>query len=201
MYKIAVVNEKGGVGKTTTAVTLAALLAARGPTVLVDADPNHSALDWVHSGPGMGFDCYALHAFEQLEHFDYAHMVLDTKAGEEVRDLVELARGFDLLIIPSKPDPLSLRVLIQTLQPLQAAGAHNYRVLLTDVPPPPSTDGHEARIALQDAGLPLFAQQIRRAAAFAKAALTGVSVRAVRGDSRAKLAQMDYELVLREVLK
>ncbi len=200
MYKIAIVNEKGGVGKTTSAVSLATLLNARGSCVLVDADPNHSALDWVQAGAGMGFDAFSLEAFDQLEQFEYTFMVLDTKAGEAVKDLVVLAQSFDLLIIPSKPDPLSLRVLIQTLQPLQEAHATNFKVLLTDVPPAPSTDGHEARMALQDSGIPMFAQSIRRAAAFSKAALNGTAVNEVKGDSRAKLAHMDYDLVVREIL-
>ena len=48
MRTIAVVNRKGGSGKTTTAVSLAAALAERGlPILLVDLDPQGSASDWL----------------------------------------------------------------------------------------------------------------------------------------------------------
>lgn len=44
--RIAVVNTKGGVGKTTNAVHLAAMLAQQSPTLLIDGDPQASAASW-----------------------------------------------------------------------------------------------------------------------------------------------------------
>src|SRR5690349_7749300 len=44
--KIGVVNTKGGVGKTTIAVHLAAMLAGQAPTLLIDGDPQGSAVSW-----------------------------------------------------------------------------------------------------------------------------------------------------------
>lgn len=50
---VAVANVKGGVGKTTTAVYLAAAAVARGydPVVLVDADRQGSSAEWLEERP------------------------------------------------------------------------------------------------------------------------------------------------------
>ena len=47
---VTVASFKGGVGKTTTAIHLAAFLQGHAETLLIDADPNQSALAWASRG-------------------------------------------------------------------------------------------------------------------------------------------------------
>lgn len=55
MKVLAVVNAKGGVGKTTSAIALAQILASEhGPTTLVDLDPQGSATSWAQQASDDG---------------------------------------------------------------------------------------------------------------------------------------------------
>ncbi|PKF48623.1 AAA family ATPase, partial [Enterovibrio nigricans] len=52
---IAVLNPKGGAGKTTIALHLARALRDSGSVLLVDSDPQGSARDWSEQGGGDAF--------------------------------------------------------------------------------------------------------------------------------------------------
>ena len=192
-----VASFKGGVSKTTTAVHLAAFLAERGPTVLVDGDPNRSTLGWAKRG---SLPFKVVDERQAAMHVrDAEHVVIDTAARPSREDLEALAGGCDRLVIPTTPDALGLDALMATVAALKAIGADRFRVMLAIVPPRPSRDGDEARAMLSGAGLPLLAGQVRRAAAFQKAALAGVVVRDVK-DQKAAECWEDYLAVGRELL-
>lgn len=193
---ITVASFKGGVGKTTTAVHLAAYLAKQAPTLLIDGDPNRSATGWTKRGelPFKVVDERQAARFAR----DFEHIVIDTKARPEEDDLRALADGCDVLVIPTTPDALALEALLLTVDVLEKLGAERYRILLTIIPPRPSRDGEEARAMLGRRGLPLFKAEIPRLVAYQKAALAGVPVYKV-GDPRAEQAWEGYKRVGKEL--
>jgi len=194
---VTVASFKGGVGKTTTAIHLAAYLSRKGKTVLIDGDLNRSALDWAERGEAP-FD--VVDESQLNDPSKYKHLVIDTPARPSDEDLIGLAASSDLLVIPSMCDAFSIVALIKTTNILQGLPGDKFRILLTACPPPPSKEAQKAREALSEAGLPLFKVQISRLAAFQKSALEGIPVYAVK-DARAQQAWKDYESLGKEVLK
>jgi chromosome partitioning protein len=198
---ITVAGFKGGVGKTTSAVHLAAYLNTKAPTLLVDGDQNRSALRWhqrgVNEGRGLPFQVIDERQLARYAR-DFEHIVIDTQARPEEADLKELIEACDLLILPTTPDALALDALSQTVMMVKKLGGEKYRVLLTMVPPRPSKDGAEARAGLKEQGFQLLKTEIPRGAAVGKASLAGVLVSAVRNDPRASVLWDCYKAMGKE---
>lgn len=193
---ITVASFKGGVGKTTTSLHLAAYFEKKAPTLLVDGDLNRSALEWAERGqlPFKVVDEKAAVKFARK----YEHIIIDTPARPTTEELKTLAEGCDLLVLPTSPDALSMGAMLQMMDTLQDIET-DYKILLTIIPPKPNTVGNEARKSLEAAGLPIFKGGIRRLNVFQKAALEGVPVYAVKGDSYSGIAWRCYEDVGREI--
>src|SRR5271157_2262685 len=196
---ITVAHYKGGVGKTTTAVHFAAFLQTLGPTLLIDGDPNRSATAWAKRS---GFPFKIVDEKEgAYQARNYQHVVIDTEARPGVADFEALAKGCDLLVIPTVPASLDTDALILTLQAARRLAPDKYRVLLTKVPPPPETDGPQLREVLLGQSIPVFTAEIPRLKSFERAAASGVPVYGVTDDPRAKRAWEAYEAAGKEALQ
>jgi chromosome partitioning protein len=129
MRTIAVTQRKGGVGKTTIAICIAAELARRGYDVaLVDSDPQRSASQWAEPG-NLEFPVYEM-ALADTSVSAWAQEVRNIRADLVVIDTAPNAREMgasvalaNLILVPCTPSGLDLDATAQTLAIIGAARA------------------------------------------------------------------------------
>jgi chromosome partitioning protein len=115
-----VINPKGGSGKTTIAVNLAAALAAEGtPTTLMDYDPQRSSLAWLASRPPHAPRIHGANGapakFRQLRSFEMyvpaatRHLIIDSPAGASGALVHEMVERSDSILVPVVPSVIDIR--------------------------------------------------------------------------------------------
>ena len=116
---IVVSNVKGGVGKTTTAVYLAAVAGqrGRGPVVLVDADPQGSTAEWYDADPIDGVELVegpSVRTVGKAMNQQDGIVVVDTPPGEGTVVQAALGRA-DAVVIPTRAGGVEPNRVMATL--------------------------------------------------------------------------------------
>lgn len=134
---LTITNQKGGAGKTTLALNIAAEWASQGARVkLIDMDKQHSALDWLETRDELGhpplFDLEGYptpnlhkHIHNKAQGFD--HVIIDVPPQVDALAKSAMACA-DLVIVPVKPSPPDIWAAASTIDLL-----HDASVLFEDL--------------------------------------------------------------------
>ncbi len=181
---IGVLSQKGGVGKTTLAVNIAAALARGGRRVLlVDADPQGSALAWSSARaaaplfPVVGMAKPTLHRELPQVARGYDRVVVDgaPRTNELARSAILAS---DLVLVPVQPSAYDVWAAADTValireasqyRELRAAFVVNRRIGRTAI-------GRDVATALAALGLPVLEPPIGQRVLFAECAGAGLAV-------------------------
>jgi chromosome partitioning protein len=129
MQRIVVLNPKGGSGKTTIAVNLAAYYASRQQRpVLMDYDPQGSSGRWVsrrdparprvHLISAHERDTRVTRTFQLRPPADATHIILDTPAAVTGQSMIELTRQADKILVPVLPSDIDIHACSRCIRDL-----------------------------------------------------------------------------------
>ena len=186
MPVVAIVNQKGGTGKTTLATNLASVLAERGTVLLLDSDPQASSQNWAASDwaspeglavKGMGKG----NLLEQVRSMarDYDWIIIDGPPGI-TRTSADAVRAADLVLIPVKPSPLDVWAASDIVAAVRARqkstnGMPKAAFVIT-MAQPRTRLGRQIDAALAEMGIPVLRARTTQRVAYPNAINEGNSV-------------------------
>lgn len=201
---IAFVNRKGGVGKTTLAISVASALARKGTVLVLDADPQGSLMQWCDQCQSLPFEVKSFDlANDNLPTRGYDHIVIDFPPGFEDDFFTRMMPYLTQLIVPVNASPLDLwaTVSFASLLDTQAKelGFAVRSFLVFNQIERNNRFALSAIGAARGLGIRVAKTTIGKRAAFRNAALEGKSIHEMGG--RGKLAVSDIDELINEVLK
>jgi chromosome partitioning protein len=170
MKTVAIISQKGGVGKTTVALHLA-VSAERDnkSTVIIDLDPQASASTWKDLREDESplvqpaqVNRLAI-ILEEAKRQGASFIVIDTSPNSESASLAA-ARVADLVLIPCRPHLLDLKAISSSIE-LARLAKKPFFVIVNAVPPRGSL-GAEADSAIATYDAPVAPPQLSMRAAY-----------------------------------
>ena len=175
MKVISIISQKGGVGKTTLAINLAAAAQHKGGGVIIaDTDPQQSTYRWYLGRKDARPLPYVASVFpDALPEFldkarsnqaDYVFIDTSPNSTDESLAIADLS---DLIVVPCGPSFIDLRALKRTENILRIAGKPALAVL--NLCPSYGTEADQAAKALKTLGLDVCKQRIANRASARRA--------------------------------
>lgn len=184
MKTIAILNQKGGSGKTTLTINLAyALQQDRRKVLIVDSDPQGSARDWNNETNGavipvIGLDRASLATDIKAVINGYDFAIIDG-APQLSTHMAAAVKAADIILIPVKPSSLDLWAssdLVEIIKQRQEIGADLQVAFVVSQAIKNTNLADEVVKVLVEYGLPAFNTQIINRVAYASSISDGKTV-------------------------
>ena len=186
MPVVAIINQKGGTGKTTLATNLAWVLAEKGDVLLLDADPQASAQNWA-AADGTAPSTLDI---REIGKGDLIRMVRSITAGYDwviidgppgiTKTSADAVRVADVVLIPAKPSPLDVwaasDIVAAVLARQKTAKGVPKAAFVITMSQPRTRLGQQIDASLNEMGIPVLQARTTQRVAYPNAINEGNSV-------------------------